>query len=106
MSYRDFMHSTMTDIRQRIEVYREDKENEAKELEFKAWLSGLYVRNAITSSFNKKSKYPDNPLKVKEVVVTDMVLTEEEKAEWSQRWLNKLTGMMEKNKRYKELQGE
>lgn len=87
-------------------MYREDKENEAKRMEFAAWLTGLYVRSAITSSFNRKSKYPENPLKEKEVVVEDMELTEDEKTIWSQRWLNKLTAMADKNKRYKESQGK
>ena len=89
MSYREFMHSTMTDIRQRIEVYREDKVNEAKELEFKAWLSGLYVRNAITSSFSKKSKYPENPLNREEPIDIEK-MTEDELIDAQEQALKKL----------------
>ena len=83
------MHSTMSDIRQRIKVYREDKENEAKELEFKAWLSGLYVRSAITSAFSKKSKYPEDPLNREEPINIEN-MTEDEIIDAQEQALKKL----------------
>lgn len=76
------------------------------------WRMGLYVMSAVTTSIDmcingkkSKSKYVESPLyeqmENNPVVVTDMELTEEEKVEYSQRWLDKLTGMMEKHKAFK-----
>lgn len=89
MSRREFLHSTMADIRQRIEIYKEDKKNEARELEFKAWLNGLFVRSAIVSAFNKKGKYPDNPLNQEEPVNIEE-MTEEQIIDAQEQALKKL----------------
>lgn len=32
-----------------------------KAINYSAWLSGMYVRSAIASAFNKNAKYPEQP---------------------------------------------
>lgn len=48
----------------RIKAYQEEKQYKAKEIEYQSWLTGLFVRSAIVSAFNKQCKYPDNPVGV------------------------------------------
>lgn len=53
-----------------IEAYQKQKEDEAKVIEYKAWLHGAYIRQAIYSSVGnmfldkgaKEIEYPENPL--------------------------------------------
>lgn len=86
----------------RMDAYKEQKEEEAKKLEFSAWRNGIYVLNAIGAAFGgNKHKYPDNPLEEKTVVVEDMELTEEEKREWTMKLFGKLQKMADENKKAK-----
>lgn len=62
MSKHEFMHSTPRDIRLRFETVTEQKKEEAKQIQFRAWLSGLYVKCAVASALSSKNKYPENPL--------------------------------------------
>lgn len=65
MSKREFLHSTPSDILLRINILNEQRKEEAKEMEYKAWLSGLYVRAAIASALSTRKhhiEYPKNPL--------------------------------------------
>lgn len=62
MSEKEFRHSTLSEINLRIEVYQKEKEYRAKEIKYEAWLSGIFVMDAIASSFSKNYKYPNNPL--------------------------------------------
>lgn len=97
MSKKEFLHSTMRDVNIRIENYKEEKEYEVKKMEHLAWMTGAFMQHAIAAAFSKKAKYPESPLKEKEVVVEDMELTEEEKEEWRKRLLSKLHGMAQKH---------
>lgn len=83
----------MRDVNLRIKIYRESAEYRAKEIEYHSWLTGLYVQNAIASCFNKKVKFPENPLKEKTVVVEDMELTEEKADFYREQFLKRLQRM-------------
>lgn len=82
MSKKEFLHSTMKDINLRIENYREEKEYEAKTLEYQAWLTGAYVKSAINCFFSKTAKYPENPIETEKKSVKGIAkankMTEEE----------------------------
>lgn len=49
-----------------LDVYQEEYERKQQEeadmMDYSSWLSGLYVKDAITAAF--KGKYPDNPYHV------------------------------------------
>lgn len=64
MTDHEFMHSTMKYVKLRIENYAKEMEAQTKRIEYQSWLTGLYVMNAISCSFNKHAKYPKNPIEV------------------------------------------
>lgn len=99
MSKYEFMHSTLTDIHKRIEVYKESKEEEHKKLEYLAWRIGTYTIPAVGFVMDTKHrvKYPKNPIIDEEVVVEDMELTDEQKEEWTNKWIDRLSIMTNKN---------
>ena len=73
-------------------------------------IGSVYTNEAFIKYFNtlKVSGLKINKIKNKyelENALINIELTEEEKIEYSQRWVDKLTGMMEKNKAWKESQG-
>ena len=88
----------MRDIELRIESYKERMEYNADTINYLAWLIGNYDMQAINASFSKRGKYPKSPLEKNEVVVEDMVLTEEEKEFYTKRFMAKLKFMANKNK--------
>ena len=81
MSKHDFFHSTPNDIEIYIHEYDSRRKNEieikADEIEYTAWLNGLYVRAAVSSVLNgRKSKYPKKPLN-KQDIPTNIEVTED-----------------------------
>lgn len=46
-----------------MDAFREKMEGEIKMQQQQAWLTGIYVMNAIGCCFSKGTKYPDSPLK-------------------------------------------
>lgn len=62
MNKKEFYHSTPNDILSRIDIHNENQEYRIKEIEYQAWISGIFVKAAIASSFDKKYKYPENPI--------------------------------------------
>lgn len=66
MTEKEFRHSTLRDIDYRIEAYMNEKEYRAKEIEYQSWLTGIFVMDAIGCCFDKKHKYPENPLITRE----------------------------------------
>lgn len=87
-----------------IEAFAERKKKEWESLEYQAWISGYYVMRGVAHIMSKKNKYPDNPLKVEEVVVEDMELTEEEKEFYTDKLFGKLMAMKEKHDRFNKKQ--
>ena len=58
------------------DAYNKRLQEKYEDLDYAAWLNGMYVMNAIGSAFNKNSKYPEAPIsKSKE----QKTLTPEEK---------------------------
>ena len=51
----------MNDVRYRMESFKAQMEDDARQVANLAWLTGMYVMHAIGSTFGK-SKYPDNPV--------------------------------------------
>ena len=37
-------------------------ETQVKLIEYQSWLSGLYVKSAVSSALSNKAKYPDKPI--------------------------------------------
>lgn len=79
----------MRDVNLRIKAYREEKQYDAKKVEYQSWLTGLFVRSAIVSAFNgKKFKYPDNPIGIEhksmEEIAQETGKTKEELAQEEQ----------------------
>lgn len=66
MSRKEFLRSTIRDLQVRICEYEKSKRNEieaqVKLIEYQAWLSGLYVKSAVSSALSNKAKYPDKPI--------------------------------------------
>lgn len=48
------------------DAYIEQKKQEIQLIDVSAYYNGLYVQQAISSCFNKKSKYPEKPLSLTE----------------------------------------
>lgn len=95
MTKHEFFHSTMKDVNIRIRDHQEKEENRVKELEYVAWMNGLYIRAAVASAFSKKAQYPENPLEQK-VIVEDMELTEEEKEKYRKSFVERLQRMQQR----------
>ncbi len=68
MTKKEFLHSTLADIQERLEKYKREKEYEMKLMEYQSWIHGIFNRAAIVSSFNKRAKYPENPLETEQPV--------------------------------------
>ena len=66
MSRKEFLRSTIRDLQVRIREYekgkRDEIETQVKLIEYQSWLSGLYVKSAISSALSGKVKYPDKPI--------------------------------------------
>lgn len=65
MSKKEFLHSTIKELRIRIKAWKEQKEEEIEEktktIDYQAWLNGAYVSLAIAGILSKKNSYPSNP---------------------------------------------
>ena len=92
MTEKEFRHSTIKEINIRLKKYKEENEYKVKELEYHSWLTGLYVKNAIASCFDKKVKYPKNPIEEKEAV-QDMEFTEAQADFYRNQFLKRLQRM-------------
>lgn len=66
MNRKDFLRSTIRDLQVRIREYEKNKRDEieaqVKLIEYQSWLSGLYVKSAVSSALSDKAKYPDKPI--------------------------------------------
>lgn len=66
MNRKDFLRSTIRDLQVRIREYEKSKrdeiETQVKLIEYQSWLSGLYVKSAVSSALSDKAKYPDKPI--------------------------------------------
>lgn len=66
MSRKEFLRSTIRDLQVRIREYEKSKrdeiETQVKLIEYQSWLSGLYVKSAVSSALSDKAKYPDKPI--------------------------------------------
>lgn len=66
MSRKEFLRSTIRDLQVRIREYEKSKrdeiETQVKLIEYQSWLSGLYVKSAVSSALSDKVKYPDKPI--------------------------------------------
>lgn len=89
-------------IKRQIEVFWKQKKNDWERSEYEAWLNGWFVMNAIACSFSKKHKYPKNPLQQEQVVVDDMVLTEDEKDYYREQFVKRLQRMEKRFNKAKE----
>lgn len=65
MSKKEFLHSTIKELRIHIKAWKEQKEEEIEEknktIDYQAWLNGAYVSLAITGILSKKNSYPSKP---------------------------------------------
>lgn len=93
---------TPSSIRRHIEAFWKRRKNEWEKAEYESWLSGWYVLNAIGTAFGKHHKYPENPMKQKQVVVENMELTEEEADEYRKQFIKRLQRMETKFNKAKE----
>lgn len=97
ISEKEFFKMTPASIKLEIESFWKRKKNQWEMVEYQSWLSGIYVMNAIASSFSKKHKYPENPMKQEKVVQEDLELTEEQKDYYRNQFVKQLQRM---EKRY------
>ena len=65
MSKKEFLHSTIKELRIHIKAWKEQKEEEIEEknktIDYQAWLNGAYVSLAIAGILSKKNSYPSKP---------------------------------------------
>lgn len=51
-----------------LHIYQKEYENQVQEksdmIDYKAWLSGLYVMKAVGACLNEKNKYPETQLSI------------------------------------------
>lgn len=67
MSRKEFLRSTLKDLRIRIEQYGISKNEEIQSqlinMDYQAWLTGLYVKTSISCAlFPRKVSYPNKPI--------------------------------------------
>ena len=62
MTKKTFFHSTLREVKLYIDAFYMEKDYQSKCIEHQSWLTGAYVMNAVVAAFNKKAKYPENPL--------------------------------------------
>lgn len=89
-------------LRTEIEGFNEQKKNDWERAEYQSWLTGWYVMNAIGAVISKKHRYPKNPMKEENVVVEDMVLTEDEKDYYRDQLVKRLQRMEKRFNKAKE----
>lgn len=62
ISYNDFWPMNPKILNILIDAYRSRKEDENKIMDLQAWLTGVYVREAVASALaGRKHKYPEKP---------------------------------------------
>lgn len=70
MSKKEFLHCTISDLQIRISEFAEKRkaniDYETRKIEYQSWLSGLYVRSAVSSVLSSKAHYPENPITQKQ----------------------------------------
>lgn len=66
ISYKDFWDMTPKAIAVYRKVFEEKQQEEYDRINYKSWLSGMYVMNAIAACIDKKAKYPENLLSSKQ----------------------------------------
>lgn len=44
-----------------LDVYEQNQREERDRLNFHAYMTGIYIRDAISACFSKNGKYPDKP---------------------------------------------
>lgn len=69
---KEFFHSTPNEINMQIEAYWNTVKRQYEFAEYQAWLNGLYDAWAIGTCFNKKTKYPENPLEKKSKEISEI----------------------------------
>ena len=85
MSKYTYLHSTPNDVDIYIEEFDKRTKAEAEiafeRMKYSAWLSGLYVQNAVASVMSKRAKYPKKPYGEEDsnTIVCTEDMTEEEK---------------------------
>lgn len=85
MSYREFINSTLAQVSIRIGAYLDTEHRRMREMQYSAWLNGLYVRGAIASTLGK-AKYPDSPDEEdRKQRMLNGNLTEKEKIEYTKQ---------------------
>lgn len=72
MKPKEFFHSTPNDIFMQMEAYQENIRRQYEYAEHQAWLNGLYDVWAIGTCFDKKTKYPENPLEKKSKEISEI----------------------------------
>ena len=97
-----FFKMTPAAIKRQIKAFWEQKKNDWERSEYESWVSGWYVMNAIACCISKKHKYPKNPMEQKQLVVEDMVLTEEEKDYYRDQFVKRLQRMENRFNKAKE----
>lgn len=61
MPYELFWHGTLNAYLVYLEKYKLDQKAKSDEINLSAWLTGIYIKHAIASSFSKTAKYPEKP---------------------------------------------
>lgn len=67
MSRKEFLRSTLKDLRIRIEQYgilmNEEIQSQLINMDYQSWLTGLYVKTSISCAlFPRKVSYPNRPI--------------------------------------------
>lgn len=96
MTKHDFFHSTPNDVWTFLQEYDKRIRAEAKarfeQIEYAAWMNGLYVQRAVASVLSKKAKYPKRPLSEENTEPTEIICTEDMSEEEKKRATDLLFG--------------
>ena len=77
---------------ERLQAYWQANQYSIERRNQELWLQGLYIRSAVASCLDKKSKYPENPPRI-------TPMTEEEQKAENQRRIANMRAFLEERKR-------
>lgn len=105
MTEYEFYHSTMKYIQARVEAFQQAQKEQWKQLEYHAWLTGIFTRSAVWGK-----KYPDCPVKDEMQELVDIAktreLTDDERERYAELFMERMEELERRHARSKATGGK